>query len=97
MANSKEGATYTDDGNGRRVQKCLPNCTNPSSSIVFVFSDSQDIAEYGNGAAPSSPSREFIYSDSVPGPGLLATITGGSSPTITYFHDDHLSWRVSTD
>jgi len=44
-----------------------------------------------------APSREFIYSDSVPGSGLVATIAGGSSPTTTYFHDDQLSWRVSTD
>jgi RHS repeat-associated protein len=29
--------------------------------------------------------------------GLLATITGGSSPTASYFHDDQLSWRISTD
>jgi RHS repeat-associated protein len=97
VADPVAGATYTYDGNGTRVQKCLPSCTNPSSSTVFVFSGSQDIAEYDNGAAPSSPSREFIYSDSIPGSGLLATITGVSSPTTTYFHDDHLSWRVSTD
>ncbi|MHB8501740.1 MAG: RHS repeat-associated core domain-containing protein, partial [Candidatus Acidiferrales bacterium] len=97
VADPTAGATYMYDGNGTRVQKCLPNCTTPSSSTVFVFSGSQDIAEYDNGAAPSSSSREFIYSDSIPGAGLLATITGGSTPTTTYFHDDHLSWRVSTD
>jgi len=91
------GATYVYDGNGTRIQKCLPNCTSPTSSTVFMFSGSQDIAEYDNGAAPASPSREFIYSDAIPGSGLVATITGGTNPTVTYFHDDHLSWRVSTD
>ncbi|MGC2831876.1 MAG: RHS repeat-associated core domain-containing protein, partial [Candidatus Acidiferrum sp.] len=97
VADPTAGATYVYDGNGTRVQKCLPNCTSPSSSTVFIFSGSQDIAEYDNGAAPASPSREFVYSDGLPGSGLLATLTGGSSPTITYFHDDHLSWRISTD
>ncbi|MGC2528617.1 MAG: RHS repeat-associated core domain-containing protein [Candidatus Acidiferrum sp.] len=97
VADPTAGATYTYDGNGTRVQKWLPNCTNPSSSTVFVFSGSQDIAEYDNGAVPASPSREFVYSDGLPGAGLLATLTGGPSPTITYFHDDHLSWRISTD
>ncbi len=88
------GATYVYDGNGNRVQKCLPNCTSPTSSIVYLFSGSQDIAEYNNGAAPSSPSSEFIYSDSLPGSGLLASIVAG---TTTYFHSDHLGWRVSTN
>lgn len=94
---SDGAATMTYDGNGVRVQKCSPNCTSPTSSTVFIFSGSQDIAEYDNGAAPSAPSREFIHSDGLPGSGLLATITGGSSPTVTYFHDDHLDWRISTD
>jgi RHS repeat-associated protein len=87
------GATYVYDGNGTRVQKCLPNCTSPTSSTMYLFSGSQDIAEYNNGAAPSSPSSEFIYSDSLPGSGLLAGIMAG---TTTYFHSDHLGWRVST-
>ena len=97
VADPTAGARYVYDGNGTRVQKCLPNCTSPSSSTVFIFSGSQDIAEYDNGAAPASPSREFVYSAGLPGAGLLATLTGGPSPTITYFHDDHLSWRISTD
>ena len=88
------GATYVYDGNGNRVQKCLPNCTSPTSSIMYLFSGSQDIAEYNNGAAQSSPSSEFIYSDALPGSGLLASIVAG---TITYFQSDHLSWRVSTN
>lgn len=84
------GATYGYDGNGLRVQKCVS-----SSCTVFIYADSQDIAEYDNGALPTAPSREFVYTDGLPGPsGLLASITGG---TTTYFHPDHLGWRVSTD
>jgi len=87
------GGTYIYDGNGVRVQKCVTNCT--TSSTVFIFSGSQDIAEYDNGAAPSAPSREFVYSDAIPGSELLASITSGS--TVTYFHPDHLNWRISTN
>jgi RHS repeat-associated protein len=88
------GATYVYDGNGNRVQKCLPTCTSPTSSIVYLFSGSQDIAEYDNGAAPSSPSSKFIYSDSGAGAGLLAAIAAGAT---TYYQSDHLGWRVSTN
>jgi len=94
---SDSGASFTYDGNGVRVQKCMPNCTSPTSSTVYVYAGSHDVAEYDNGAAPTAPSREFIYSGGVPGAGLLAAISGGSSPTTTYFHSDHLSWRISTD
>jgi hypothetical protein len=38
------GATYVYDGNGNRVGKCLPNCTSPTSPIVYIFSGSQDSA-----------------------------------------------------
>jgi hypothetical protein len=48
------------------------------------------IAEYNNGAAPSSPSTEYIYA----GSSLLATIAG---TTTTYHHPDHLSVRLTTD
>jgi RHS repeat-associated protein len=88
------GSVYLYDGNGMRVEKCFPNCSSPPSSTVYVYADSQDIAEYDNGAAPSAPSREFILSDSVSGTGLLASIVGG---TTTYFHPDHLDWRVNTN
>jgi len=47
-----------------------------------------DLAEYDNGAAPTSPSREYIYFGT-----RLAATRGGS----TYQHGDHLSVRVSTD
>jgi len=85
--------TFGYDGGGTRVTYFKSTRAN----TVYIFSGSQDIAEYDNGALPSSPSREYIYSDSVLGSGLLATITGGSSPTTTYFHPDNLSWRISTD
>jgi RHS repeat-associated protein len=48
------------------------------------------IAEYDNGAAPGSPSREYIYSGSA----LLAKIESGAT---TYYHQDQLSTRVLTD
>src|SRR5207249_10067932 len=50
--------TYVYDGNGLRVKKCLPNCASPTSFTVYVFSGSKVIAEYDNGAAVGSPSRE---------------------------------------
>ncbi len=43
-----------------------------------------------NGAAPASPSREYIYSGSA----LLATIEGA---TVKYQMSDHLSARLTTD
>jgi RHS repeat-associated protein len=48
------------------------------------------IAEYQNGAAPSSPTREYIYS----GASLLAKIESGA---VQYYHPDQLSVRVMTD
>ncbi len=57
------------------------------------FSGGKDIAEYDNGAAVGSPSREYIYA----GGQLLATITGGPTPAMVYHHTDHLSIRVSTE
>jgi RHS repeat-associated protein len=83
-------ASYVYDDNGNRVKKCLPNCTSPTTTTVYVFSAGKDVAEYDNGAAPASPSREYIYSG-----GQLITTLAGS--TTTYHHADHLSVRVSTD
>ena len=48
------------------------------------------IAKYVNGAAPTAPTKEHIYS----GGALLATIAGS---TTTYHHADQLSVRVTTD
>src|SRR5262249_15134793 len=58
-------ATYSFDGNGMRVKKVASGTT-----TVYIFSGSKVIAEYDNGAAPASPSREYIYS----GGALLAKI-----------------------
>lgn len=55
-----------------------------------VFSGGQVIAEYLNGAAPTAPTREYVYS----GAQLLATLEGG---TTKYHHADHLSVRLTTD
>jgi len=79
------GGIYTYDGNGLRVKKVAVGKT-----TVIIYANGQDIAEYDNGAAPSSPSREFVYSVD----GLLATLSGGKT---TYHHKDHLSVRLLTD
>jgi len=68
-----------------RVQKSANGTT-----TVYIYSGSKDIAEYDNGAAPSSPSREFIYGNGE----LLATVSGGAT---TYYQKDHLSVRMTTD
>lgn len=82
--NGGSGA-YSYDGNGMRVTKAANGTT-----TVSIFSDSSVIAEYDNGAAPTAPSREYIYA----GGKMLAMVSGGST---TYYHDDHLSTRVTTD
>lgn len=79
-------ASYTYDGNGMRAVKSVSGGT----TTVSIFSGSQVIAEYDNGAAPTSPSREYIAGPS----GSLAIFSGG---TITYYHQDHLSVRLTTD
>ncbi len=53
------------------------------------------VAEYDNGAAVASPTREYLY-----GNNLLAIVTGstsGSGGTIVYQHRDHLAPRIYTD
>src|ERR1700687_3065450 len=80
--------SYTYDGNGLRVKRVAAGGV--TANTVYVFSGSKVIAEYDNGAAVSTPSREYIYSGSQ----LVATIEG---TTTTYHHPDHLSTRVSTD
>jgi RHS repeat-associated protein len=78
------------DGNGLRVQKCLPTCGSSNPNTVYVFSGSKVIAEYDNGAVVGSPSREYIYA----GASLLAKIDSSGTK---YFHQDHLSNRLITD
>jgi RHS repeat-associated protein len=88
--NSTTAGAYVYDGNGLRVQKCIPNCTSPTTRTVYVFSGSKVVAEYDNGAAVTSPSREYIYS----GASLLAKIDSSGTK---YYHQDHLSNRLITD
>jgi len=79
------------DGNCLRVVKSISGGT----TTVSIYSGSQIIAEYDNGAAPSAPSREYIYNPAGGATtGLLAMISGGAT---TYYHQDHLSVRLTTD
>jgi RHS repeat-associated protein len=65
------------------------------TTTVSIFAGSTVIAEYDNGAAPGSPSREYIYNPAGGSTtGLLAMISGGAT---TYYHQDHLSVRLTTD
>jgi len=85
-------ATYTCDGSGARVQKVVTG-TN-AVNTVYVRSGGRVIAEYDNGAAVTSPTREYLF-----GSNLLAIVwgsTGGSGGTMDYIHRDHLSPRMYT-
>lgn len=77
--------TYAYDGNGLRVKKVVG-----STTTVYIFSGAKVIAEYQNGAGPSSPKYEYVYA----GGALLARID--SSGTF-YYHQDHLSNRMETN
>lgn len=77
--------TYTYDGNGLRVKKVAG-----STTTVYIFSGVKVIAEYANGAAPSSPTREYLYA----GGALLARIDSSGT---NYYHQDHLSNRIVTN
>jgi RHS repeat-associated protein len=83
--NGGASGTYAYDGKGLRVKKISGGTT-----TVSVYSGSQIIAEYVNGAAPSSPTNEYIY-------GTNQKIAAIQSGTTYYFHNDHLSLRVRTD
>ncbi len=72
------------------MKKCVPNCTSPTTYTTYIFSGSKVVAEYDNGAVPTSPSREYLYS----GATLLAKIDSSGT---SYYHQDHLSNRVTTD
>ncbi len=80
------GATYSYDGNGLRVQK-----TSGGITTTYIFSSGQLTAEYTAGAAPASPTREYIYGTMGE---LTATMQGG---TATYHLRDQLSVRVNAD
>ena len=91
FSGSGGAASYSYDGNGLRVVKSVSGGT----TTVSIFSGSSVIAEYDNGAAPSAPSREYIYNGAAgDATGLLAMISGGAT---TYYHQDHLSVRLTTD
>jgi RHS repeat-associated protein len=84
-------ASYAYDGNGLRVVKSAQGGT----TTVSVFAGDSVIAEYDNSAAPTAPSREYIYNPAGGATtGLLAMIGGGAT---TYYHQDHLSARLTTD
>jgi RHS repeat-associated protein len=82
-------SVYSYDGNGLRVVK-----SSSGTSTVSIYSGSSVIAEYDNGAAPSAPSREYVYNGAGDTTGLLAMISGGAT---TYYHQDHLGVRLTTD
>jgi RHS repeat-associated protein len=83
--NASASGTYTYDGHGYRVKKVSGGTT-----TVSIFSGPLVIAEYLNGAAPSSPTNENVYSG---GQKIVAFQSGSTY----YFHNDHLSPRVRTN
>jgi RHS repeat-associated protein len=87
--NGSGSGTYTYDGNGIRVKR-ISTISGTTTTTVYVFSGQKVVAEYDNGATPSSPSREYIYA----GGRLLAKI---DSTGAKYYHQDHLSNRMVTD
>jgi hypothetical protein len=68
--NGSSSGTYTYDGNGIRVKKISGGTT-----TVTIFFGGQTIAEYLNGAAPTAPTNEYIYS----GGQIVAAIQSGTT------------------
>jgi len=88
---SSGGAAYVYDGNGNRVEKCVPSCSGSSPTItVYIFSGSKVIAEYPAGSTGTSFNAEYLYAG-----GLKVATLVGTTPT--YHLRDHLSIRVNTD
>jgi RHS repeat-associated protein len=83
--NGGASGTYTYDGNSLRVKKI-----SGSTTTVYLFIGAKVIAEYVNGAVPTAPTCEYIYS----GGALLAKIDSSGTK---YYHQDHLSNRLVTD
>jgi RHS repeat-associated protein len=77
--------TYGYDGKGHRVEKVAAGVT-----TVYIYSGSKVIAEYLNGASPSSPTTEYIYGGSA----LVAKI---QSTAVTYYNQDQESNRIVTN
>jgi RHS repeat-associated protein len=69
--------SYVYDAGGRRVIK---------NGTVYIYEGANVIAEYPNGAAPGSPSVEYVSS--------VASFAGGAT---TYYYSDHLSVRALAD
>ena len=88
VSSNSGAAAYSYDGNGLRVQKCGASCA--SASTIYIFSQGTLIAEYDNGSAVTSPSREYINLSG----SLLAKIEAGATQ---YYLSDHLSVRGVTD
>src|SRR5579875_256399 len=63
-------ASYIYDGNGLRVEKCVPNCTSPTSTTVYIYSGSKVIAEYDG---EQGLRYEYLYA----GGQLVASIGNG--------------------
>jgi RHS repeat-associated protein len=69
--------SFLYDSEGHRVQK---------NGAIYIYEGSQVIAEYPSGAAPGSPSVEYL--------GKLASFAGGIT---TYYYSDQLSIRALAD
>jgi RHS repeat-associated protein len=78
-------STYSYDCKNLRVQK-----VSGGNTTIYIFSGGKVLAEYLNGALPTAPTREYVYS----GSGLLAKVEAG---TTSYNLTDHLSTRMFTD
>lgn len=63
-------ASYIYDGKGLRVEKCVPNCTSPTSTTVYIYSGSKVIAEYDG---EQGLRYEYLYA----GGQLVASIGNG--------------------
>ena len=78
--------SYMYDGNGLRVARSV---TGGTTMVSICSGDSIDRRIRQRGST-SAPSREYIAGPS----GLLAMISNGAT---TYYHQDHLSVRLTTD
>jgi RHS repeat-associated protein len=72
---------YKYDAFRRRVKK-----TTASSSTVFVYDGWRSIAEYENGALPTSPARVFVFGMYLDEPLMQISASGAKH----YYHTDHL-------
>jgi RHS repeat-associated protein len=81
---SYAGSSVTNqyDANSLRVRRTKQS----GSDVVYVFAGAQPIAEYAPGAAPSSPSVQYVYL----GNQLIASKAASS---YTFYERDHLSMR----